>query len=428
MIDEQAGCQILETPSGFNYYWLETEAQITISQISTNGHNRALTAELTVERPVGKVIFTNANINLLSRNARVNLAIDLGKTYQDKYLPWLDYIEYAAHRTIEYHRKPPELENIDAHPEKRKIEYMLEPILALGQPTTIFSPGGKGKSIFADYIAVLITHGVVSLGNLPFYGYTANVLYLDWEGDSDNHKKYITAIEKGLGITEHATINYLNCNQSLNHIVGSIKQMVQDLEIGLVIFDSQMAATAEYPPGMTEAQVASAYYNDIRALGTTTLTIDHVTKQGMLNTDSATTPYGSVVKYNRSRSQYELRQTQDIDADYIELALVHKKFNLGKLNKPIGIRIDFINSDIGELTQIDFKSCHIEDNPELSKLLTIKQRARMLLEDEGKMQIDEMVDRLEVGKSTLESTMYREKETFVKIGKGEWGLMSDKIF
>jgi len=42
-------------------------------------------------------------------------------------------------------------------------------------------------------------------------------------------------------------------------------------------------------------------------------------------------PYGSVVKYNRSRSQFELNlPEEEEDSDHKEYALVHKKFQPGQ--------------------------------------------------------------------------------------------------
>lgn len=411
--------------NGLELHFLASEAYITIPHIKENG--KGLIAELNISLPPGKPIMSAIEINLKSSRDRINLARNLAQTYQDRYIPWDEVLEFTITEAINRYRQPPELENISADPDRLKLEYLIEPLLVKDQPTTIFSPGGKGKSIFADYLAILASHGEAAQNNLPFIACKSNVLYLDWESDLDTHRRYISAIEASLGLG-HETINYLSCDQSFNRIVGHISQYIKDCEIDLVIVDSQMAATSEYSPGMSEAQIASAYYNDLRSLKVTTLTIDHVTKQSMIGGDNIATPYGSVVKYNRSRSQYELRQTQDIEADYIELALVHKKFNLGKLSKPLGMRIEFFTNENEELTSIVFKSCDLADNPELSKLLSLKQQAIMLLKDAGVMKIDDMAEELDVGKSSLESTMYRDKNIFVRVSKGEWGLLEQAQF
>lgn len=406
--------------NGFEFFFVESQVYITIPHIKDNG--RGLQAEINIEKPVNSPIKSNITLSLQSSQQRTKLAADLTKSHPDTLIDWDNIIEYAVSETVRRFRTPPGLLDISADPENKKVKYLLEPILPLDMPTTLFSQGGKGKSIVADYIAVLVQHGETGRGGLNLIPQPTNVLYLDWEADAEVHRRYITAIEKGLGL-DHQPILYLNCEQPLSYYVSHLRQLVKEQAIGLIIIDSQMAATAGNPQGMTEAQVAGQYYNDLRSIGCTTLTIDHVSKQSMGGDMATATPYGSVVKYNRSRSQYELKQTQEPEADYIEMALLHKKFNLGKLSKPLGIRIDFINNDSGELDKIVFKACDIADNAELVKALPLKTQIRALLLDQGAMAIREIAEYLEGNEGSIKTILNRDKKLFLKIGD-KWGVIT----
>jgi len=405
--------------NGYDFLFSEHNVGINFPFIRDNG--RGLLTELTIEAPPGINLKSNISFNLNDSFQRTKLATDLAKT-DTEFIPWDALLEYVVSETIRRYRIPPGLLDISADPENRAVEYLLEPLLALNQPTTIFSMGGKGKSILADFIAVTVTHGVMPL--LPFIPRQepTQVLYLDWEADLEIHRRYITAIEKGLGL-EHRPIHYLNCDLPFSEYRDALRQMTKELGIALLIIDSQMAATAGNPHGMTESQVGGQYYNDLRTIGLTSLTIDHVSKQSMALGDSGMTPYGTVVKYNRSRSQYELKQTQEPEADIMELALIHLKFNLGKKSKPLGIRIEFTNTEAGELDQIDFTALDIASNIELVKALPLKPRVRGLLLDEGALSISEIASSLDEHEPSIKTILYREKKLFIKMGD-KWGVIA----
>jgi hypothetical protein len=152
------------------------------------------------------------------------------------------------------------------------------------------------------------------------------------------------------------------------------------------------------------------------------LTLDHVSKAewGKLADADSLGPYGSVVKFNRSRSQFEIKRSQSPGEDFMELALIHRKHNEGRLLKPIGIRIDFHNNADGELEKVTFKACEISDNPELSKVQTLKDRLTGILAG-GSMSLKELAEQLEKPEGTIRATLNRHKDTFVRIGE-EWGL------
>lgn len=403
------------------YYFYHEQVQLIFESIHEN--RRGLIATLSVACPPSKPILSQIEINLSSQKNRRNLALDLARDYQETSLPWGEILEYAITRTIAQVKAPPELADISQDPLDAKLHYQLEPVLLKGQPNTIFCPGGKGKSIMAAYWAVLTTHGLASPSGLPFIPAETKVLYLDYEAEAEIHRRYVTAIECSLELP-HKPIYYMSCDQPLSYYAGHLLELIKQYDIGLVIIDSMMAATAQDTAGLSEAQLASAYYNLLRSLGCTTLTIDHTTKQSMVADDAAAlAPYGSVVKYNRSRCQWELKTSQQEDEDTLEIALVHRKFNAGKLHKTIGIRITFINEG-DELKGVEFTSCDIADNPTLSKVLPLYIRIKQLLLDEGDMTVTEIATVLETEGMKIRARLNEHKNLFIKLGD-KWGVRQD---
>jgi hypothetical protein len=257
-------------------------------------------------------------------------------------------------------------------------------------------------------------------------------LYLDWESSALDNNRRVWAIKRGLGIDNDETILYRFCSQPLVNDIYAIKKTVVENNINIVIVDSQMAASGYGPDA---SQLSSQFYNALRSLRCTTLTIDHVSKEDWkgLNTNSVG-PYGSVVKYNRSRSQFELTKTQTAGEHFIELALTHKKHNEGMLLKPLGIRINFNNDDDGHLDNVTFNLCDLTTNPELEKKATYEQRAINIFVNDN-LTINQLANRMGVDKAVVRTTVTKkgfEKGLFEKKGvtpDGEdiWGNINEEI-
>jgi hypothetical protein len=134
-------------------------------------------------------------------------------------------------------------------------------------------------------------------------------------------------------------------------------------------------------------------------------------------------PYGSVVKYNRSRQQFELKKHQTKGQDYIELDLIHRKFNEGRLLDDIGIRLDFIYDGNDHLDKVTFKPLDIATHPVFGAMRPLPQRLDDALAEGGLMTPKEIHDQHITDKSEdiIRATLNRYKGSmFVKVGE-KWG-------
>jgi len=372
-----------------------------------------------LKNETGENLLLPAKVNLLSIPTMNSVVKRLERNSTE--IPWPDILTYVAGKTKEIARQGEPVKDVGKKPETTKIEYQLSPVLERNEPTTIYSPGGYAKSYLAAYIACLVQFNYKGITDfhgcwLPTAG---NVLYLDWESSSQDHDRRVWVIKQGLGINTEDTFSYRFCHQPLASDIYNIQGIIAERKIALLIVDSQMAAEGYGPH---PSQVSSQYYNALRSLHCTSLTLDHLSKAEWSKTADADSlgPYGSVVKFNRSRSQFEIRKSQTPGEDFMELALIHRKHNEGRLLKPIGIRIDFHNNTGGDLERVTFKACDMSDNPELSKVQTLKDRLTGILAG-GSISLKELVETLDKPETTVRSTLNRHKDTFVNLGK-EWGL------
>jgi hypothetical protein len=351
-----------------------------------------------------------------------SIANRLQKNLDD--LPWTDILTFIAGKTIEIAREGEPLLEVGTKPETMKINYRLWPILQEDEPTTIYCPGGTGKSYLATYIACLVQYNYAGLTDChqiwtPIQG---NVLYLDWEATHRDHLRRTWAAKRGLGIDNEQIFYYLHCDQPLVKILNQIQRIIAEHNIKLLIVDSVMAAQSY---GTDQAQIASQFYNALRSLHCTTLALDHVSKDDMRqSTDNESVgPYGSVVKFNRSRQQFELKKHQVKGKDYIDLALIHRKFNEGRLLDDKGIRISFIYDSNGHLDKVTFTSLDVATHPAFGAMRQLHERIQDALAEGGLMTPKEIHDQHITDKSedAIRTTLNRYRDDlFVKVG-GKWG-------
>lgn len=415
---------ITESPGGVKLDWYHDQEMVLGASVEyLNESSRGIFGEFNFTHlfdefpPIKHLHFnlqnTKARQDIVRRLEALSLPVDFN---------WLSLVDQVCDIAIDSLRKETPIENINIEPFSRGTNYLLYPLLVRGQPNTIYGTGGFGKSILADYIAVLVQFGIAGLDWVVEPG---NVLYLDWETDVDTHRRRIKAMKKGLDITDTDEIMYRFCDHDLIDEIDSIRKVVADKKVELVIVDSQMAATSNPRPGLDASQEASAFYNALRTLQCTVLIIDHITKLGMSENSGTDTAYGSVVKYNRTRNQFFVRRTQEPGDTFIEMALVHKKFNDGRLQKPFGLRIDFTEIETDVLDTIVIGKCDLEDNAILSKQLPLWQRIQGEMKyANGAMELKDIAEAVEASEATVRTTLNRMSKVFVKVGKAQWGLVS----
>ena len=420
--------------NSYKYTFLDDAVEIDI--IGLHEGRGGLEARLTFYHPLNEPFFSNVNFNFNNAGARKSLFNQLLDKHPAEVLfNWDSIIEYLVQDVTYKWQTAPEIIDINTEPEIEEQEYLLTPLLALGHPATLFAPGGIGKSTFVEFIAVLLTYGIFSGIGIGAYQGMINVLYLDWETEALIHKQHIKAIKKGLRDSgadipdEHKSIFFIKCEKPLAEYTEYIKEMIKQFGIKIVIIDSQMAATSEAKAGQTEAQVAAEYYNSLRSLNVTSLTIDHTSKATMAGADASATPYGTIVKYNRSRAQFELKMDDSFEnSDHKEYVLVNTKNNLSRKQKPLSFAVDFVNEG-DKLISISFIPSNLADNQVLSaKVLSRVQRLVNALTKRGGQPgtIEELASDIGEPENTeiVGITLSKTKDKFIKLGTGKYGLVA----
>lgn len=400
--------------STVRFYYKSCNVNVDIENCDAKGH-----AEIKVWGGVGgelKAALAWQDIRLLSQNSIQGLVRELKGAMES--VDWPNMLKYCAWQAVANARAVDDPQELGTKPETMNQTFRLWPIIQEDEPTTIFCPGGVGKSYLAVLCACLVQFDCSGFTDhrriwTPRQG---NVLYLDWESTYRDHRRRAWAVKRGLGIEGDGTFAYLRCTQPLPRIIADIVRIVAERDIKLVIIDSQMAAS-EF--GNDQAQLAGQFYNALRELGCATLTLDHVSKAAMALSDEATNhagPYGSIVKYNRSRQQYELKKWPGMIKGQTDLVMSHRKYNEGELSEDFGIRMTFVSDQAtGHLDRVAFTSFVVEEHPTASQGQAIWKRIwDCLTEPRTLGEIHELMP--DAGEATLKAMVYRHKDKFARRG------------
>ena len=412
----------------YNYVWADIGVNVEISRLDENGH-----CELRVTNN-GDKLYLVTQVNLLSNRSVTDIAKRL-KSYND--IVWEDILTMVTAHTVDEMRKGEPVVDVGMEPETMALDYLLTPILERNQPTTIYASGASAKTMVADAIAVAVQSGVVLFENAPqpWVPTQGNVLYLDWEASYREHSRRVWAIKQGLkkngvAITGNTNFKYRFCTQPLANELAVIQKIISENEIVLTIIDSQMPASGL---GQDIGQVATAFYNAVRRLRCTTLIIDHKSKSDIYKGEDSVGQIGSVVKYNRSRSVFELWKSPHVSSNYIELSLRHKKFNEGRLLDDTGIRIQFNKNENNILESVEFIYINPLDSPDLAGTTSLVDRIDYILNspmttDEITEEVNSASDR-KSKKDTVRTTLNKyakgDNPRFVKLGE-RWGRCLDR--
>jgi hypothetical protein len=388
----------------FELHWTPENVYMRIDHIVEGD---SLTGEFTIGlNGTDKVNHLYAGrINMLSVSAKKTFADVLKKRYD---LEWDTVIEQACYKTIEAYRQGEPAVTVGDMPERTKNRYRLFPFIMEDSMTTLYGLGGSCKSYVAAFLVVMIQTGVGRLGFDPIKG---NCLILDWEACQEDWDERIKAIKLGMDIEAPELPIYKRCHRILANDILEIQKLVLEHNIKTVIVDSVGMASE-----LTDSYHSSAIQmlRAARSLGCAILLLDHESKNKEL--------FGSVYKLNEVRSAFEVKATQEEGSDIACLSIEHTKINNGPKTKRIGLEITFTGDDDHTEMAI-FKKIDIADIPELSKSLPLKFRIASELKH-GAMMISLLAEALEQKEDTIRVTLNRNKDLFVKLTDGSWGLLS----
>ena len=387
--------------------WKELQIGIRVDRL--RDRSDGLTGEITVKTtlPGMNPHIHQARLNLLSTVSRRQLASQLRERLDDSNLTlgldWNELIEQTCKAVVTEHRQGEPVYNLQDIPKRDALKYRVWPLLAEGQANMLYGAGGSLKSYIAIYLMVLLDGMPEHNG---FQVEPGPTLFLDYETDKYTVKERKDRLVEGIVMHEPRDSYYRYCQQPLADDIEEIQRFVVEKEIQTVIVDSMGSAVGG---DTNKEEFILAYYRALRSLKITTLTIDHLNKEGKL--------YGNIYKFNQSRNIWEARKVQEPDGDKVEVGLFHRKANDGKLLKPIGLQATFSEA------AVVLKRINVLDVPELADDAPIKDRLMKVLLVQGLLTVTSLAQEIEESETSVRMTLHRYKDRFFTKQGESWGVL-----
>ena len=334
-----------------------------------------------------------ADFNLSSARARVERAKILGTRTnfgsRDEWIDWLGIIEEFCQRVLVDDRRGQS--SVDLRELERPLPNDTIKVSGLElprrHPTIVFGDGGAAKSYVALYLA-----GMMAQSGM-------RVALFDWELAGEDHRDRLEKLFPG----EMPQITYARCERALIHEVDRLRRIVRDGNIEYCFFDS-IAFACSGPP--ESAEIAGEYFRAIRQIGGGSYHIAHVSKADGADKK----PFGSSFWHNGARATWYVHSSQDsINERVINLGMFNRKANLARLQKPVGLRVEF--TDTHTYITVD----NVADTPELAEKMSLTQRMREALK-RGEMTVEDLSIVAQVPVKRINEAAKRNNKLFIVNG------------
>jgi len=400
--------------NGYTFHW---EKEAIIAQVSHCHTHRD-------GRVTGDLIITNDNTDkplILLPSTQFNFSSDVTRSRQakslaDKYnLPlvnWVELFDYLGHHVQELAKKGTPAVELCTSEEITAPKYLLEPLIIENYPNIIFGD----PSAFKSNLAVMITQVL----QLPWddnpLGLTApdgsiRCLYLDWEQDENTIIWLANLLEKSYNIGP-LSVFYRHCDSPLAEDTEKIEEYAIETKARVLIIDSLgLAAGSE----LKETKPALEFYRAVRQINITSLILAHNSKD---RETKQRTVYGNQYFQAQARNVWEIRKSQEVGSNELDIALFHRKPPpFKKMHQPLGYHISYQENGLYTISMASKSLGEFKDQ------MSAGSQVLDLLK-EGAMEIKEMSELLDLKESNIRMAISRlsGKGKITKLPGNKWGL------
>lgn len=403
--------EIKEHTGHYEFYWEDEKINIIVSRIKIHSDGTVKgELQITTDAPGYAPFFHRSQFNFSSSQSMSTLQKKMSERYQ---ADWLSIIEQLCYYTLDIARRGEPTEEIWAKDDIGIIppRFILEPLMLEGLPTVLFGKKGAGKSTMAMVIAICL--------HLPWYdnnlGFRMSpeslpVLILDWEQSRNIVLWQINSIRKGMGLPEFP-IYYRRCYLPLADDIDQIQQHIIENNIKVVIVDSLGPACGGE---LNKPEPALAFFNNLRKLNVSSLIVGQTSKD---EDAKVRTIFGAVFFQYLARSIWEIRKSQEIENNIMEVALYHRDGNYTPKYSSMGFRISY------GINGINISRCDIKSIRELVAGISTQEQLLNILGSEP-LSKKEMMEEINISEGALRIALHRlrEKGKVIKLDNDKWGL------
>jgi DNA-binding transcriptional ArsR family regulator len=244
----------------------------------------------------------------------------------------------------------------DLSVEPPPVSWTVDGIVPASGITMPYGEGGTGKTAVMMAMAVCICAGEPFLGQATASG---PVIWIDTEMGEEDARRRLWEVSRGLGLDHPPpNLHLFSTFDSLLDVFAEVTAAVLRLQPVAVFIDSLGAALGG--TDATPAHNINPLMSRLQTIGIPVILLDHQAKLQAGESYTAKMPFGSVYKFNRARSVWQIEKAEFQGAGTLELLLRHIKSTFGPLRRePLGVRLAF------EAASIRVETVDVADSPGL---------------------------------------------------------------
>lgn len=389
---------------GLGHVWDVSEHEVELRADYLSAKSEEMHAEIAVTRR-GRHLHL-ARFNLSSSASRKSLAGALESVTKGLEIPWPKLVEQFCVAVLRKEREG-EPTRYAGQAERRRLAYLLDPLIIQGKSNMMFAPGGSGKGMTCVGVCCAVAKDVrlAGLDVLP-----AKPFYFDWEEDFETFEDRLNAVAGGLGV-DVPQVPYRRMRGLASDHVNEMARAISDEGATFGIIDSFSAAGGTVSDHTGWDTIAHRLFDALDQVpGMTWLIVDHVTGDKLK--DPSGKAYGSIQKMNRVRNAWEMRSEQEPGSPEVHMRFFHAKWNHTGRKKPIGMCMKFSGETV---------TFGAEDPAPETESSTPTTADRMAAElAKGGLSTAMLAKSLKVGEGTIRGELTRNSERF---GRNEQGFI-----
>lgn len=331
----------------------------------SDGRDGAVTAEASV-----KFLFGDLDSPAILEYQRVNLVQAKGQNGWTKISDklklksaheWEELVQLMVSASMsEWRQASSSVEVLEEiNPDEVDAPFLLRPYVSAIGMTHLYGPQGAGKSMLTMGICVALTTGYPIFGEAPEE--TGNVLYCDFEDESQTQRPRLTAVLEGIEWEgERRDIIHYQAAGKLTDHVARIRRLARQHDVVATVIDSLGRARGGDPSdGGATIQLANA----IGSIPGPVIAIDHVTKaikeladEGRLAHPESVSAIGSQFSGASARLGWFIQRMTTSTPEYVRFNLENNKYNLVAKQRSRSLSMGLKWNERDVLTEVNFKA------------------------------------------------------------------------
>lgn len=368
------------------------------------------------------IVMSTKRINILSSTAVNQIIMTMNRKVDEKHSAEIAEIVHSmCEDLMRWYREGKAIDQPDPTKVVENSGWLVYPIWPATGATAIAAAPGSFKSFMAEALALQLASGATVMQRNTSVRVVRQVLYLDWEANSETFAQRLGALCRGAGIEEKPWLGYKQMSARLADVAIGLGEEISRGHWEAVIVDSMSAAIGG---GLVDDDGVNAFWDAVRTLRVPALVVAHKSAENIAKKRARF--FGSIMSEARVRMAWNVEKSEGTPHVLWEC---FKDNNTGHIGDRLGWEIEL--SSFGEketrtLSKVSFMGV----NP-MNIMLTLDESEEAvkafleifeLLENKGPMTTAAIAAKLRISTANVREQIGRNDGALSQDHQRRWGI------